>query len=146
MTQRKTQQPTVDGIHHFSPTVTDIEASAEWYQRVFGLERVPVPFPHYGSEDSGYAILLTDPNSGLAIGLHHHRANMGEQFDETRTGLDHLALSVSSRTTLEAWVAWLDELGVEHAGVTDMHEPFGYSVLVFRDPDGIQLELFTLTG
>ncbi|MET8249334.1 VOC family protein [Streptomyces sp. NPDC005202] len=146
MTQNESRRPTVDGVHHFSPTVTDIEASTEWYQRVFGLERVPVPFPHYESEDSGYAILLTDPNSNFAIGLHHHVANKGEQFDETRTGLDHLALSVSSRAALEAWVTWLNELGIPHAGITDMHEPFEYSVLVFRDPDGIQLELFTMTG
>ncbi|GAA0669592.1 VOC family protein [Streptomyces thermocarboxydovorans] len=146
MTQSKTQRPTIGGIHHFSPTVTDVEASADWYQRVFGLERVPAPFPHYGSEDSGYAILLTDPNSDLAIGLHHHDANKGEQFDETRTGLDHLALSVPNRAALEAWVTWLDELGIPHAGITDMQEPFEYSVLVFRDPDNIQLELFAMAG
>ncbi len=144
MTESKTPRPTIGGVHHFSPTVTDIEASAAWYQRVFGLERVPVPFPHYGSEDSGYAILLTDPHSGLAIGLHHHDANKGEPFDETRTGLDHIGLSVSSRAELEAWAAWLDRLGVPHSGITDMDEPIKYSVLVFRDPDNIQLELFTV--
>jgi catechol 2,3-dioxygenase-like lactoylglutathione lyase family enzyme len=134
--------PRTGGVHHFSATVTDIEASVEWYRRVFGLERVPVPFPHHGSEESGYAILLTDPHSGLAIGLHHHDANRGDPFDETRTGLDHLAFAVSDRSALDAWAAWLESLGVPHSGITDVDEPVAYSVLVFRDPDNIQLELF----
>ncbi|AFM20113.1 lactoylglutathione lyase-like lyase (plasmid) [Mycolicibacterium chubuense NBB4] len=144
MNQRTTQRPKIGGVHHFSPTVTDIEASVDWYQRVFGLERVPVPFPHHGSEESGYAILLTDPNSSLAIGLHHHDANTGEPCDESRTGLDHLALSVSDRSELAAWADWLDVLGIHHSSITDMDEPFAYSVLVFRDPDNIQLELFAM--
>jgi hypothetical protein len=73
-------------------------------------ERVPVPFPHHGAEESGYAVLLMDPRSGIAIGLHHHEANPGQPFQESRTGLDHI------------------------------------SVLIFRDPDNIQLELFHMPG
>jgi glyoxylase I family protein len=38
-------------------------------------------------------------------------------------------------------VARLDELGIEHTGIRDEHEPFPYSTVVFRDPDNIQLEL-----
>ncbi len=37
---------------------------------------------------------------------------------------------------------WLDELGIEHSGVIDTNTPMPYSVVVFRDPDNIQLELF----
>jgi glyoxylase I family protein len=40
-----------------------------------------------------------------------------------------------------AWATWLDELGVEHSGVIDTDKPVPYSVVVFRDPDNIQLEL-----
>lgn len=43
------------------------------------------------------------------------------------------------RVELEAWVARFDELGVRHSGITDA--PYG-SVVVFRDPDNIHLELF----
>ena len=32
-----TAAPAVTGVHHFSPTVSDVEASAQWYERVFGL-------------------------------------------------------------------------------------------------------------
>ena len=52
-------KPSITGIHHFSPTVTDVETSVAWYQRLFGMDRVPVPFPHYEREDTGYAVVLT---------------------------------------------------------------------------------------
>ncbi|GAB3004593.1 VOC family protein [Amycolatopsis acidiphila] len=137
-------RPKIEGVHHFSPTVTDIDRSIEWYQRVFGLERVPVKFPHYEDEDAGYAVLLTDPHSEIAFGLHHHDGNSGESFDERRTGLDHIAFSVAGLDELTSWAAWLDELGVDRSPITELNEPFHYYVLVFRDPDNIQLELFAL--
>jgi glyoxylase I family protein len=138
--------PAVTGFHHFSPTVSDVEASAQWYERVFRMNRVPAPFPHYGAEDSGYAVLLMDPRSGAAIGLHHHDANPGQPFHESRTGLDHISFGVAGRADLDAWAAWLDELGIEHSGVIDTDSPVPYSVVVFRDPDNIQLELFYMAA
>ena len=36
-----TAAPAVTGFHHFSPTVSDVEASAQWYERVFAMNRVP---------------------------------------------------------------------------------------------------------
>jgi glyoxylase I family protein len=138
--------PAVTGIHHFSATVSDVEASVQWYERVFGMNRVPAVFPHYGAEEKGYAVLLTDARSGLAIGLHHHDANAGEPFAESRTGLDHISFGVADRDALRAWASWLDELGVGHSGVIDTDTAFPYSVIVFRDPDNIQLELFHVVG
>jgi glyoxylase I family protein len=137
----ETAAPALTGVHHFSPTVSDVEASAAWYERVFRLTRVPVPFPHHESENDGYAVLLMDPRSGIAIGLHHHDANPGTPFDESRTGFDHISFGVAGRSDLDDWVAWLDEQGVAHSGVTDATDPVPYSVVVFRDPDDIQLEL-----
>jgi catechol 2,3-dioxygenase-like lactoylglutathione lyase family enzyme len=138
--------PAVTGFHHFSPTVSDVEGSAQWYERVFGMNRVPVTFPHYGAEEGGYAVLLMDPRSGIMIGLHHHEANPGEAFHESRTGLDHISFGVADRAGLDAWARWLDELGIGHSGVIDTDKPIPYSVLVFRDPDNIQLELFHMTS
>jgi glyoxylase I family protein len=87
-----------------------------------------------------------DPRSGIAIGLHHHQANPGQPFQESRTGLDHISFGVADRADLDAWARWLDELGVEHSGVIDTDNPLPYSVLVFRDPGNIQLELFHMAG
>ena len=135
-------QPKITGIHHFSPTVRDVEASASWYQKVFGLNRAPVTAPHYEREETGFAVLLFDPNSGLLIGLHQNRDNQGEPFDESRTGLDHIGFNVASRDEMERWAAHLDSVGVAHTGIRDLTEPVTFSTLVFRDPDNIQLELF----
>ena len=137
-------RPAITGVHHFSPTVRDVEASAEWYQKVFGLERVPVTFPHHEREETGYAVLLIDSKSGLAIGLHQHTGNRGESFDECRTGLDHIGFNVADRAEMDRWAEHLTSVGVEHSGVRDITDPMPFSTLVFRDPDNIQLELFTM--
>ena len=135
-----TTGPAITGVHHFSPTVCHVEASAAWYEKVFSMFRVPVTFAHHEREETGYAVMLIDPVSGLAIGLHHHEGNEGEPFDERRTGLDHMGFKVATREDLEAWVAKLDGLGIEHSGVRDITDPVPFSTLVFRDPDNIQLE------
>jgi len=101
-------------------------------------------FPHYECEETGYGVLLLEPRSGLAIGLHTNTGNDGAQFDEACTGLDHVGFNVAGREELDAWAAWLDELGVEHTGIRTGDVPFPYATLVFRDPDNIQLELFAV--
>jgi hypothetical protein len=37
-------------------------------------------------------------------------------------------------------------LGIENSGVVDTAVPVPYSVVVFRDPDNIQLELIYMAG
>jgi hypothetical protein len=61
----------------------------------------------HGGEKSGYAVVLMEPRSGVAVGLHHHDGN---------------------------------------PGVIDTGDPVPYSVVVFRDPDNIQLELIYMAG
>ena len=131
----------ITGIHHISFTVRDVEASAAWYERVFGAFRLPMTFPHHDCEETGYAVLLIEPASGLAIGLHHNAANDGAAFDEAGTGLDHIGFQVAARADLDAWITKLDGLGVAHSGIRDVTDPVPFSTLVFRDPDNIQLEL-----
>lgn len=138
--------PTITRVHHVSLTVTDLEASIAWYERVFRTRRLDLTIPHYGREDTGFSVLLAEPRSGLIFGLHHNTGNLGEPFDEVRTGLDHVSFGVSGRSELVAWTQWLDELKIDHTGVVDETQPFTYSTIVFRDPDNIQLELIALPG
>lgn len=126
----------ISGIHHVSLTVTDIEASVPWYIEVLGLTKL-MEEKHYGGAP-GYGVVLGLPDWSFCIGLHVHPANESETFAETRTGLDHVGLLVANRSALDEWKARFTELGVAHSPITD--EDYG-SVLVFRDPDGIQLEL-----
>ena len=64
-------------------------------------------------------------------------------FDEFRTGLDHFAFAVSSRAELEDREQRLRESGVNFTPVAET--PIG-SVIVFRDPDNIQLEFWLPAG
>ncbi len=129
--------PAIAGIHHISFTVRDLDASVSWYERVFHAQRLPMTFPHYGCEDTGYAVLLIEPRSGLAIGLHKNTGNGGDLFDEAQTGLDHIGFAVTSREELDAWAQWLDTLDIAHSGVRTVEEPTAFATLVFRDPDNI---------
>ena len=133
-------------LHHLALTVRDLDASVEWYSRVFGLQQL-MDVPHPG----GLGRVLVSADQQLAFVLHRHDANSGELFLETRTGLDHPGLVVGSRDDLVAWQAHLAAQGVEPSDAADRprtqspiaDEPYG-SVLVFRDPDNIQLELSSM--
>lgn len=134
-------QPT---LHHLALTVTDLDASVQWYGEVFGVQPL-LDVPHSG----GVGRILADADRELMFALHHHDSNGGELCSEAVTGLDHAGLAVASRADLEQWQDHLEANGVVRAGTADKpltqspiaDEPYA-SVLVFRDPDNIQLELF----
>jgi glyoxylase I family protein len=69
--------PVITGVHHVCLTVTDIDASMNWYQQLFQAGRWPGRLPHYAREETGFAEMLVDTDTGLLIGLHHHNANQG---------------------------------------------------------------------
>jgi glyoxylase I family protein len=131
-------------LHHLALTVTDVDTSVRWYEDVFGV-RFLMDVPHAG----GVGKLLADETRHLMIVLHRHDTNDGALFGETTTGLDHAGFMVPTRRELEGWQDHLASNGVVGAEVADKpltqspisDEPYG-SVLVFRDPDNIQLELF----
>lgn len=121
-------------IAHVSLTVSDLDRSLPWYERLFDaklvLDDTAGAFRRAALVIAGKALVglqdFPDPADSLP-------------FNERRVGLDHLAFACSSRGELEAWKARLDELGIVNGGVVDA----GYgSVLSFRDPDNIALEFF----
>jgi len=61
-----------------------------------------------------------------------------DSFHEDRVGLDHVSFTVGSLADLEAAAAFLDNLGISHGGVRNVGPA---SILEFRDPDNIALEL-----
>jgi len=130
--------PDIAGIHHVSVTVTDVERSVPWYSDVLGLTKL---MDEQHPNDAGYAVVLGKPDFSFCVGLHTHPTNASERFSEVRTGLDHISFTVSDRAELDAWEKRLTELGVEHSPINDRG---AYAVLVFRDPDNIQLEMITM--
>ncbi len=135
-------------LHHLAVTVTDLDASVPWYEGVFGVNFL-MDAPHQG----GLGKVLADDAMELMIVLHRHDTNDGGLFGETTTGLDHAGFFVPSRADLEAWQDHLESHGVARVDVADKpltqspiaDEAYG-SVIVFRDPDNIQLELFCPPG
>jgi len=125
-------------LHHLAITVTDMDASIAWYERVFGIT-FQMEYDHEG----GVGKLLADPEWRLVIVLHRHDANESERFSETRTGLDHVGFGVPTRADLDAWQQHLTDLDVVQSPIAET--PYG-DILVFRDPDNIQLELFSPPG
>jgi catechol 2,3-dioxygenase-like lactoylglutathione lyase family enzyme len=125
--------PPITGVHHLSLTVTDLDASAAWYREVFGLQQVMEE-----THEGGRALVFMQPETGVFLGLHAHDGNDGRPFGESRTGLDHVSFSVGSRDDLAEWEKTLRDRGAVVSPISD--QPWG-SVLVFRDPDNIQLEL-----
>jgi glyoxylase I family protein len=125
---------TITGGHHVALTVSDADRSADWYADLLGMQVVMK-----GDEDSVRFRVLAHPESGWIIGVREYPGKTDRAFDEFRTGLDHLALGVPTREDLEAWEAELGARGVPFTPITDT--PIG-SVIVFRDPDNIQLEFW----
>lgn len=129
--------PDLASIHHISLTVTDIDRSVAWYKDVLGLaELMREDHP----DGSGYAIILGKQDFSMCVGLHTHSANGAEPSNEKRTGLDHVSFGVADRRDLDAWAEHFKRLGVTQSPVNDRGT---YTVLVFRDPDNIQLELIS---
>lgn len=128
-----TRQPQA-GYSHVTITVTDVDASRAWYERVLGLEVVAER-----TAESWHRVVLASP-SGFRLGLTTHTATaLDDRFDETRVGLDHLSIACADAAEVAAWAEHFEDVDVVHGEVVDA----GYAtVLVARDPDGIPVEFF----
>lgn len=89
--------PPAPWLHHVSLTVTDLDRSAEWYRTVLGLEEA-------GRRDgpSWRKVVLRSGDFLLALTA-HDGTQAQDRFDETRVGLDHVAVGCRDRAALEAW-------------------------------------------
>jgi glyoxylase I family protein len=125
---------TIAGVHHVVFTVRDADRSAQWYTGLLGMKVVS-----QRDDDAVRSRLLVHPDSGLVVGLRQDLGHADGAFDEFRTGLDHVSFRVPSRQDLEDWQERLSDAGVHFTPIVDT--PSG-SVIVFRDPDNIQLEFW----
>jgi glyoxylase I family protein len=131
--------PAISGASHIAFTVTDVERSGAWYAELLGLVQVA------GGDDEAVSYrVLAHPASGWVLALRQYHTRPGDRFDEFRTGLDHFAFQVADRAELEAWEAELQRRGdITFSPIADTPSA---SMIVFRDPDGIQLELWLPSG
>ncbi len=122
------------GVHHLRLTVSNVDRTVTFFTQVLGFKKLM---------DLNPGAFLSNGQVGLGIGPHPDpsRAIQRDRFDENRIGLDHLSFGVASRADLEHAVRILDTRGVSHSEIRDLGPAFGIYVLIFRDPDNIQLEL-----
>ena len=124
-------QISTGAVHHVTLTVADVGRAREFYTGVLGFEV---------AGEFGPRIILSNGGALLAIGpaSDSGRATSGDSFNENRIGLDHLCFSVTSRDELEEAIGVLDNNNVSHGEIVDL-SGLGIYVLMFRDPDNIQI-------
>ena len=127
--------PAIAGISHVDLSVTDLDRSETFYSELLGMTRL---LEGRSDENGCSARYLVHPASMVILGLVQHDET-NEVFSERQIGLDHLSFSVATSDELEIWSERLGELGIVNSGITEQEM---WDVLVFRDPDNIQLELF----
>ena len=124
---------TTSAAHHVKLTVSDVGRTRDFYTSLLGFE-VAAEFGPVTLISNGSFLI------GLSTAPEPEEAITGDRFNENRIGLDHLSLGVADRQALELAAELLSERGVTHGEINDL-TPLGISVMTFRDPDNIQLEL-----
>ena len=130
--------PQITGIAHVELSVTDLDRSVDWYRRLLGAKDVW----RGANEKGGYkACAILEPITHTVLAFTEHVAEKHVPFSPLVPGLDHLSFRVADRAAIDAWTAWMGELGVAHDPVNDD----GVTASVnLRDPDGIALEFYVL--
>lgn len=124
---------------HVRLTVTDIDRSRRFYDEVFGL---PVVYEVPPDADETTKQQLDFLYGGVIYQLGDSLLGLRpvgtDKFHEDRVGLDHVSFTVGSVAELESAAAFLDAHAISHGGVKNIGPA---SILEFRDPDNIALEL-----
>ncbi|MEV4536492.1 VOC family protein [Asanoa sp. NPDC049518] len=121
------------GIHHVKIPVTDLAQSVRWYREVFGL-RPTLEFP----EADGVVRGCAGEIPGLSATLVAFRVN--PVAAEGNRGFDPVSFAVRTRDDLQGWAEHLDSLDIKHSPLIEASVGW---LLVFDDPDGLTLHLYT---
>jgi glyoxylase I family protein len=135
-------------ISHISLTVTDLDRSTAFYDRVFefiGFKRVEVP------ESTQLAMktrLKAWVGSGYSISIRPSKGEFARRLhDRNAPGFNHLAFNAESRSDVEKLYELLEQMGatVLDAPAEYPYSP-GYFAVYFTDPDGLKFEFAYAPG
>lgn len=121
----------ITGLSHIQLLVTDVRASARWYEAALGL----VPFAE--DLDIGY-VALRHRETKMVVVLTEAPETGNRGPAPVKGPLDHLAFSVPDGASLGEWATHLTEVGIDHNGIVLEN---GHPSLQLRDPDGVAIEL-----
>lgn len=119
-------------LDHVAIRVKDLDASAEWYQKVLGLEKYQLP------EWGEFPIFLLSGKSGIALfpaNLHDSKLDVNSK----NVKIDHFAFNVTRENFEKAKKRFL-ELELDF-GIQDHHY---FDSIYTKDPDGHTVELTTI--
>ncbi|MFL6087332.1 MAG: VOC family protein [Mycobacterium sp.] len=126
--------PRLKRVHHIKLPVTDLDTSLNWYRRVLDAEHL-TRFDHYDGAGTRYAVILQLPGVDIPIEL-----RWAPDAAAATVGYDPVHFVAGGTDDLQAWVAHLDTLGIEHSPVITA---LAGQLLIFRDPDQTYLHLLT---
>ena len=122
----------IEFLDHVALRVVDIEASANWYEKVLGLK--PYQLPEWGT----YPIFLLSKKSGIAL----FPANANDpSLDATSKNvkIDHFAFNVTKENFEKAKQRYA-ELNLDF----DIQGHHYFDSIYTKDPDGHTVELTTI--
>ncbi|HEY2486827.1 MAG TPA: VOC family protein [Candidatus Binataceae bacterium] len=135
-------------ISHITLTVSDLERSTAFYDRVFefiGFKRVEVP---ESTQQAMKTPLKAWVGPGYSISIRPSKGEFAHRpHDRNAPGFNHMAFSAESRSEVEKLYALLVAIGatVLDAPAEYPYSP-GYFAVYFTDPDGIKFEFAHATG
>ena len=124
----------ISGIHHVTLPARDLDRSGDWYERVFGFQRVLIE----EDEDRVTMVLLEHPE-GMLLCL-HQPSDPSAAWHGLGSAVAVLSFRVASRADLVLWDGRLTELGAEHSSPRPAHLGWALDVI---DPAGLRLQLHT---
>ena len=129
-------------ISHIALTVSDLERSAAFYNKVFefiGFKRVEVP-------EATQQAMKTQLNAwvgrGYSISIRPSKGESARRLhDRNAPGFNHMAFAAKDRSDVEKLHALLKEMGatILDAPAEYPYSP-GYFAVYFADPDGLKFE------
>ena len=131
-----------DGVHHVDLVVSSIERSLPFYRDLLG----PIGWHRIGEVEGerGETIWYLS-GRGTSIGLRQAQSGSGA-VDRYLVGLHHLAFEAPSRAAVDERADWLRKTGAELESEPQEYAYMpGYYAVFFYDPDGLKLEIVTVS-
>lgn len=124
--------------HHLDLTVSDINASIEFYDRVLGR----LGYERTDQYSGGAPCWLYPSTTAFTFGIALHQSTSPMDHDRYAPGMHHLAFNARDRQEVDSFYEYLlaNDLEILDPPAEYDYTP-GYYAVFFADPDGIKLEL-----
>ena len=132
-----------DSVHHVDLVVSSIERSLPFYRDLLG----PIGWHRIGEVEGerGETIWYLS-GRGTSIGLRQAQSDQSGAVNRYAVGLHHLAFEAPSRAAVDERADWLRESGAEiESEPQEYTYTPGYYAVFFYDPDGLKLEIMTVS-